>query len=169
MVTYGQGTYANHAAFGVTFPYVGYYGAHDDKLNNFQLILTDRSDVGAGDFDIYFNYNQIQWETGDASGGRGGLGGTSAAVGYSNGTGVDGTYYQLPGSLVNGALIDGGPNSLTANTNDGIAGQYLFQVRNGTVIVPTVPLPAAAPMFGAALLVLGVVGYRAKRKSAASA
>ena len=39
------------------------------------------------DFDIEFNYDQIQWETGGASGGTSGLGGTSARVGYSAGTG----------------------------------------------------------------------------------
>ena len=33
---------------------------------------------------------------------------------------------------------------------------------------PTVPLPASAPMFGAALLALGAVGYGAKRKKAAA-
>lgn len=35
--------------------------------------------------------------------------------------------------------------------------------------VPTVPLPASAPMFGAALLALGAVGYGLKRKKAAAA
>lgn len=36
-------------------------------------------------------------------------------------------------------------------------------------IVSSVPLPASAPMFGAALLALGAVGYRMKRKTAAAA
>ena len=50
-------------------PGVGYFGSHADKLNKFQLILVDRSaDTGtAGDFDILFKYDTIQWETGDAS------------------------------------------------------------------------------------------------------
>jgi hypothetical protein len=38
-----------------------------------------------------------------------------------------------------------------------------------TVSVSTVPLPTSAPMFGAALLALGIVGYGLKRKEAASA
>ena len=101
-----------------------------------------RPETGAGNFDIEFNYQQIQWETGDASGGANGLGGTSAAVGYSNGTGAPGTNFQLPGSLVNGALIDGGPDALV--TNELLAttpGRYHFLVRNGQVI--TTPPPSA--------------------------
>lgn len=165
LVTYGNGTYAGHTAFGANYPDVGYFGSHTDKLNDFQVILVDRGDVGAGDFDIYFNYDQIQFETGDASGGRGGLGGTSATVGYSAGTGDPGSYYEFPGSRVPGSFIDGGTMPLVSTTNDGVPGQFLFQVRNGTVMSP-VPLPASAPMFGAALVVVGAVGYGMKRKKA---
>ena len=160
LTSYGTGTYAGHTAFGATWPGVGYYGLHVDKLNTFQIILTDRSDVGLGNFDIYLNYDQIQWETGDASGGSGGLGGTSAAVGFNAGSGnAAGTYYQLPGSLVNGALIDGGPNSLIAGTNDGVTGQYLFQVRNGVIVVGT-PEPVSIALLGVGLLGLAAVRRR---------
>ncbi len=133
-VTYGTGTFAGHAAFEVTWDQVGYFGEHTDKVDTFQLILVDRPDVGTGNFDIYFNYGQIQWETGDASGGTNGLGGTSAAVGFSGGSGDPGTNYQFAGSLVPGSFLDGGPNALVANTNDGVAGQYLFEVRDGVTI-----------------------------------
>lgn len=134
IVTYGTGTYNDHTAFGVNYPGVGYYSGHTDLLNNFQIILTDRSDTGSGNFDIYFNYNSVTWETGDASGGSEGFGGTPAAAGYSNGTGQFGTYFEFTGSLQTGALVDGGPNALASNTNDGIIGQYLFEVRNGLVM-----------------------------------
>lgn len=156
---YGTDVVDGHAAFGVNWPMVGYFPDATDKLNNFQLVLIDRSDIAAGDFDIEFNYTQMQWETGSASGGSGGLGGTSAAVGYSAGTGVAGTFDQLPGSLVNGALIDGGPNALISNSNVGIAGRYIFGVREGIVINPpsAVPLPAAA---WSGLLLLGSLGAR---------
>ena len=77
---------------------VGYYAAHADKLNSFQLLLVDRSDQGAGSFDIVFNYGQIQRETGDASGGSAGLGGTPARVGFSSGTGAAGTSTEFNGS-----------------------------------------------------------------------
>lgn len=154
-VTYGTGTYAGHAAFGVTWNAVGYFGSHTDKLNTFEMILVDESSVAAGAFDIYFNYNQIRWETGDASGGSNGLGGVSVAAGYSNGTGAAGSFGQLGGSLVNGALLDSGTNSLTANTNDGVPGQYVFQVRNGTVTVPPV-VPSAPEPETYALMALGL-------------
>ncbi len=35
---------------------VGYYGAHTDKVNDFQLTLLNRSDTGAGNFDIEFRW-----------------------------------------------------------------------------------------------------------------
>src|ERR1700744_1425264 len=137
----GTGTFDDHDAFGATWPAVGYYNSQTDKLNTFQIILVNRSDVGAGDFDIVLNYDQIQWETGGASGGHDGLGGTSAAVGFSAGTGQPGTFFQFQGSPVNGSLIDGGPDSLVANANDGVLGQSLFSVRNGQVI-PGTPEPS---------------------------
>jgi hypothetical protein len=89
-VTYGNVTFEGRDAFCVNWVDVGYYDAHTDKLNSFQLLLVDRSDVQAGDFDILFNYDKIQWETGDASGGSGGLGGSSARAGYSYGGGGGG-------------------------------------------------------------------------------
>jgi len=165
-VTYGTGTYAGQDAFAVTWNAVGYYASQSDKLNTFQLILVDESSIAAGDFDIYFNYDQVQWETGSASGGVNGFGGVSAAAGYSNGTGVDGTFGQLAGSLVNGALLDGGPDSLTANTNDGVTGQYLFEVRSGTVIVPPPPVSSIPEPSSYALLLLGMglLGVVARRR-----
>jgi len=156
-VKYGTGTYAGNAAFGVTWNAVGYFSNQTNKLNTFELVLVDRAATGAGNFDIYFNYDQIQWETGSFNGGTNGLGGTSAAVGYANGSGLAGTFGQLPGSLVNGALIDGGPNSLTRNTNNGVVGQYYFQVRNGSVLPPTsgVPEPGSLALVAVGLLAAG--------------
>ena len=72
---YGEGVIDGHNAFGVNWVNVGYFANHADKLNSFQLILIDRSDRNPGDFDVEFNYDRIQWETGDASGGVDGLGG----------------------------------------------------------------------------------------------
>ncbi len=131
LMQYGNGTFEGHDAFGQTWRNVGYYYLGMDKINTFQTLLVDRSDIAAGDFDIYFNYDTIQWETGDASGGSGGLGGVSAYAGFTNGAG---NYYQLAGSGVNGALIDGGANALSTNSlNRPEDGRYLFSVRNGVV------------------------------------
>jgi hypothetical protein len=169
VTSWGWGTFGGRDAFGVTWDGVhgvGYYYYGVDKLNKFQLLVVDRSDVGAGDFDIYFNYDQIQWETGDASGGSGGLGGYSARAGYSNGTDAA---YELPGSAINGAFLDGGPNALAEHSNleQFLAGRYLFEVRNGEVEPPEPPRPgvpdggSTAGMVG--LAILGVVGL-ARRK-----
>ncbi len=96
-------------AFVVNWINVGYYNQHDDKLNSFQLILVDGSldnPDNSGDFAIVFNYDKIQWETGDASEGSNGLGGVSARAGFSSGSGNPGSFFELRGSGLNGALLD---------------------------------------------------------------
>lgn len=127
--------------FVVNWVQVGYFREHDDKLNSFQLILQDLSavpDFIAGDFRIIFNYDRIQWETGDASGGTNGLGGSSARVGFSNGSGQPGTFFELNGSGRSGSLLDGGALSLVGDripTADPSLplGRYQFVVRNGGI------------------------------------
>ena len=136
LVQYGNTTVNGRTAFCVNYVNVGYYSANVDKLNTFQLILIDRADTGAaGNFDIEFNYNQIQWETGDASGGTGGLGGSPARVGYANGSTQPGASLELPGSGVTLALLD--TNTTTGLTNNSLnsseRGRYIFLVRGGAV------------------------------------
>ncbi len=130
--TYGAGTFNGHPTFCVDWVNVGYYSQHTDKLNSFQLLLIDRSDTGAGNLDMCFDYSQIQWETGDASDGTNGFGGTPARVGYSNGTNVS---YELPGSAVTMSFEDTGSTPLihqSVNAN-GVQGRLCYAVRNGTV------------------------------------
>jgi hypothetical protein len=151
LVTYGLDTVNGRSAFGVNYIDVGYYNNHDDKLNSFQLILIDRSDLGAGNFDIEFNYNRISWETGDASGGVGGFAGVPAAVGYSNGTGEPGTSFELDGSLTIGAFLDNGRRSLVRNRlNNTQPGRYIFRARNGQ-IQPPLSISTSCPLPGANL------------------
>jgi len=167
-VTYGTGTFGGFNAFGATWNNVGYFSNGTDRLNSFQLLLVNRSDIAAGDFDIYFNYDRILWETGGASGGSGGLGGVSAAAGFNAGTGAAGTFFQLPGSLVNGALLDNGPNALINNSNINDAGRFLFTVRSGQVIIPTSGVPEPGT-WGMMLLGFGVVGAAMRRRRATAA
>jgi len=72
---------------------VGYYAMHSDKVNTFQLIITDGTDpiLPAGT-NVSFCYGDMQWTTGEASGGVGGFGGAPATVGNNMGNGVD--YFQ---------------------------------------------------------------------------
>ena len=152
VVTYGADMVGGNQAFGVNFPGVGYYQYHTDKTNIFQLVLIGRGDTGAGNFDFEFNYGPIQWESGDASGGHNGLGGNCAAAGYSNGlSGSANNSFELAGSHVCGALIDGGPNALSANSlNSDQVGRYLFSVRNGQVVTTT-PEPTSLALLGTGL------------------
>ncbi|MEM7569182.1 MAG: nidogen-like domain-containing protein [Pseudomonadota bacterium] len=144
-VTYGTGMVDGRNAFAANFVDVGYFSSSDDLLNAFQVVIIDRSDLGVGDFDFEFNYEQILWETGDASDGVGGLGGFSARAGYSNGSGDPGTSFEITGSAINGAFLDGGPNALIDSTNIDEPGRFLFEVRNGLVNPEPDPDPDPDP------------------------
>lgn len=141
-VTFGTTTVNGNNAFGAWWNDVGYYNGQTDKLNNFQILLITRPDTcpiglpNCGNFDIEYNYGKVEWETGSfsSSGGVNGLGGNSARVGYTNGAGAS---FELPGSAINGAFLDGGPNALVDGSfNSNVAGRYIFQVRNNSIGAP---------------------------------
>lgn len=110
----------------VTWHNVGYYSGHNNLLNDFQLTLLNRSDTGAGNFDIEFRYRQLQWTTGDASGGSGGFGGTPAQAGYDAGNQVN--FFALPGSRTAAVL----QLAETSNVSTDTPGLWTFAIRNGT-------------------------------------
>ena len=90
---------------------VGYFSNHVDKINSFQLIITNGSDPIVPGGNVSFCYQDMQWTTGDASSGVNGFGGSNAIVGANKGDGVNyiqfGAFNQ-PGGTYNGPL---GPNS----------------------------------------------------------
>lgn len=104
--------------FTVTWDDVGYYSSRTDKLNAFQLQLVSKGD---GNFDIVYRYEDINWTTGSASGGSGGLGGSVARAGYSAGN--SNGYYEMPQS--------GNQAQMLALDQDG---KYTFTVRNGITL-----------------------------------
>jgi hypothetical protein len=106
---------------------VGYFEVHNDKTNDFQLTLLNRSDTGAGNFDIEFRYRQLQWTTGDLSGGSGGLGGTAAQAGYDAGNGKN--FFALPGSF-SSMVLD---LANTSNVSQSTPGLWTMAIRNGAI------------------------------------
>lgn len=127
------GTVDGRPAFGVTWRDVGYFSQHIEKRNTFQLVLIDRSDRRAGDFDIEFNYNHIEWETGDASGGSNGYGGAAARVGWTNGMGM---FMEYQGSGETLALLDANPYTGARNIEQGLRYQMWNSSVPGRILIP---------------------------------
>jgi hypothetical protein len=98
----------------VVWDHVGYWNMMEDKLNTFQLIISDGQDtiVPAGN-NVSFCYGDMQWTTGSASLGVGGIGGTPATVGVNIGNGLD--YFQVGQFDTLGTVFDG-----PYNTFDGV-------------------------------------------------
>ncbi|MGP3699846.1 nidogen-like domain-containing protein, partial [Rhodobacter sp. NSM] len=104
----------------VTWNDVGYFASHTNRLNTFQLELRDR---GAGNVEIIFRYDDVNWTTGDASRGSGGLGGIVAHAGFSLGD----VFFELPASGNQGAILalEDTPGNL------GVTGVWQFLIENG--------------------------------------
>jgi hypothetical protein len=92
---------------------VGYYAFHGDKLNTFQLIITNGSDPVIDGGNVAFCYQDMDWTTGDASQGVNGFGGVPATAGANKGDGL--AYFLIsrfdhPGVDFDGAL--GNPDGI---------------------------------------------------------
>jgi gliding motility-associated-like protein len=110
-ITYGKiKVVSNPTHMIISWDSLGYFNNNLDKLNSFQLILTNGSDVilppGKN---VGFKYRQMQWTTGDASGGTGGFPttqpGTPATVGMNAGNNVD--YFLIGRFGIPGTSYDG--------------------------------------------------------------
>src|SRR5690242_20488423 len=133
----------------VTWDGVGFYNEHGSPLDYFQLILNNPAAVPAGQGDIGFFYETVGWETGDASGGSGGFGGTPAAVGFGDGAGNG---EVLQGSIQNG--ISGIVNNhyiwFDTNCPAGTTGAGC-----NPIPITGTPEPSTLVLFGSGLLALG--------------
>jgi hypothetical protein len=145
VVTFGQGLVDERPAFGVNWRDVGYYNNQIDKLNSFQIVLIDRSNIGiSGDFDVEFNYDTMLWETGYQSGGSNGYGGYVGRVGITNGINqtIEAQYSAETIKQLD-YIPNGFPNAGTNNYTSGliyrkrnstIPGRMVFQFRNGNLL-----------------------------------
>ena len=135
----------------ITWDHVGYYDGHDDKLDTFQLVLRGAGfNTPAGEGQIGFFYGDMQWETGDASGGSGGFGGTPAAVGFGDG--------QSNGEVLAGSI----QNGISGVVND----EFIwFDVNNQGIPTPTaVPEPTNIALMLAGLGLLATAARRRNNK-----
>ena len=99
----------------VQWDHVGYFDRYDDKVNTFQLIMSDGIDtiLPLGQ-NVSFCYQDMQWTTGDASSGVNGFGGIPATVGVNRGDSTD--YIQIGRYDTIGTGYDG-----PFGNNDGIS------------------------------------------------
>lgn len=90
----------------IVWDHVGYFSMMEDKLNTFQLIISDGLDtlIPNGN-NVSFCYGDMQWTTGMASGGANGFGGSPATVGVNIGNGIN--YFQVGQFDTTGVSFDG--------------------------------------------------------------
>jgi hypothetical protein len=95
----------------IVWDHVGYYSEKEDKLNTFQLIISDGQDslINGGN-NVAFCYGDMQWTTGEASAGINGFGGFPATTGVNIGNGVD--YFQVGQFDTLGTAFDGPYNGI---------------------------------------------------------
>jgi len=135
----------------ITWDHVGYYNSASDKLDTFQLVIRGAGfNTPAGEGQIGFFYGDMNWETGSASGGSGGFGGTPAAVGFGDG--------QSNGFILAGST----QNGISHVVND----SYIwFNVSDSGTPIPVPPTTVPEPGSMALLLAgLGVVATAARRR-----
>lgn len=121
----------------VNWNQVGYFNSHTDLVSTFQLIITNGADslISAGG-NVSFCYQDMQWTTGDASGGFGGFGGVPTTVGVNVGNGLN--YFQVGQFDQQGTIFDG-----PIGNNDGVDfldGQEIYFNVAGMTTTNTPPL-----------------------------
>ncbi len=85
---------------------VGYFSSQADKVNSFQLIISDGTDpIIPNGGNVSICYGDMQWTTGSANSGVNGFGGTPATVGANKGDGFN--YFQAGRFSVDSNIYDG--------------------------------------------------------------
>lgn len=128
----------------LTWDHVGYFNAHDDKLNTFQLVVRGPDyAIPNGEGSIGFFYTTMGWEHTDTS--------TVAAIGFGNGSGDSTT---LAGS------------STQADLNQVVQNHYIWFNQNLTPVPPP-PVSAIPEPETYALMFLGLaaVGLAVRRRN----
>jgi len=139
--------------FVVTWDNVGYFNQQVDKLNTFQIILTDGTNqvVGLGTR-AAFSFENMCWTTGSASNGSNGFGGIPATVGVNRGNGID--FFQVGLFNQNNASYDG-----PGGANDGVDyldGKFLtFSLGSGGTAPNVPPVCTNLPVGNAVTLTVG--------------
>ncbi len=126
----------------VTWDQVGFFSQHASPTDSFQLVLRGPGfNIPQGEGAIGFFWKGMGWETGDASGGTNGFGGSPAAVGFGDGSG-------------NGEILQGSTqNGISGIVND----HHIWFDPNLTPIPPVgaVPEPSIFALFGIGLAGIG--------------
>ena len=98
---------------------------HILQINTLQCVLASTTVMDSFVI-LLFAGGEMQWTTGDDSGGVNGLGGTEAVVGINVGDGI--TFTTLPGSMTPSII------NITQTSNVGIPGMWIFQVGSGKLL-----------------------------------